>query len=104
MVEMEDTPVVQSLVQSAQPQATTERFALFEKAPVMVTPTGLLTGMKASEVGVQQSFPSVAMVVQETECVMMEATLDPMLEQATLEELNDALASAFAMVSARSGR
>lgn len=33
-----------------------------------------------------------------------ETNLDPFLERATLEELNDALASAFAMVSSRSAR
>ena len=33
---------------------------------------------------------------------LSESTLDPMLESATLDELNDALANAFAMVSSRS--
>ncbi len=39
-----------------------------------------------------------------TETPFINAPLDPMLEKATLEELNDALASAFALVSSRGGR
>lgn len=104
MVVTEDVPVAQSLVQAAQPQAPSERFALFEQAPVMAAPTGLLTAKKASKIVAQQGSSSMATVVQEAECVMTQATLDPFLERATLEELNDALASAFAMVSARSSR
>ena len=103
MVIVEDTAAAQSLVQAVQPTATSERFALFEQAPVPVSPAGLPTGMKATGADMEQS-PSSPVVVQEMECVMTEATLDPFLERATLEELNDALASAFAMVSARSGR
>lgn len=42
--------------------------------------------------------------VNDEETLPAEPSLDPFLERATLEELNDALASAFAMVSSRSNR
>lgn len=48
-----------------------------------------------------QAAPSVAMVEEPSDS-FSEKMLDPTLEQATLEELNQALASAFAMMSARS--
>lgn len=48
-----------------------------------------------------QEAPVVA-VVEESSPSFPGKMLDPLLEQATLEELNQALASAFAMMSARS--
>lgn len=104
MVVTEDVPVARSLAQTAQHQATSERFALFERAPAMVPPTGSLDGRQAGEAVGQVSSLSSPVAIREAESVMVEATLDPFLERATLEELNDALASAFAMVSARSSR
>lgn len=52
----------------------------------------------------QYQAAQVVAIAEEPSDSFSEKMLDPMLEQATLEELNQALASAFAMMSARSER
>lgn len=80
-----------------------ERSPLFEHAPDVVTATGPLTATKTME-PVKEPAAVCAVAALAPEAPLMETSLDPVLERATLEELNDALASAFAMVSARSSR
>ena len=107
MLVTEDAP--RALIAEAAP--TTGRPSLFEDAPRF---PAMSLAPAAPVVQVAQVAPFAPMrpqrvevavaTVEETGFSFPEAALDPMLERATLDELNDALASAFAMVSSRSGQ
>ena len=90
------------------PVAAIERPSIFDNAPRMavVPPAPAIQPERSVQpvVTLSQRAETNVATLEEVAIQFPEATLDPMLEQATLEELNDALASAFAMVSSRSGR
>ena len=83
-------------------RTVTERAAFFEHSPKVSGPD--VGQAVAATADPTFRAPSARSMIRDDESVMGEAALDPVLERATLEELNDALASAFAMVSARSSR
>ena len=99
MTVIEDKP---SAMQ-AMPSPSVDKPSLFDHAPRMApVPAGPASSLAPLPAPVPQRVVEVAVAsVEQTRAPFEEATLDPMLEQATLEELNDALASAFAMVSSR---
>ena len=109
MLVTEDAP--RALIAEAAAVPTAGRPSLFEDAPRF---PAMSLAPAAPVVQVAQVAPFAPMrpqrvevavaPVEETGFSFPEAALDPMLERATLDELNDALASAFAMVSSRSGQ
>lgn len=83
--------------------------SLFEQAPRQpnTRPAPATTVAQSTPCAVtpaQQHAAVAVATMDEIGVPFQETTLDPMLERATLEELNNALASAFAMVSSRSSR
>jgi hypothetical protein len=83
--------------------------SFFDNAPRIPTAqfaslaTAFQATLPASSAPVHPQRSEVAFATAQSVGVRLsESTLDPMFESATLEELNDALANAFAMVSSRS--
>jgi hypothetical protein len=103
------TVVAQAVPRPVMPAPPASMPSFFENAPRIpnVQFASLASALQAS-----LPTPSAPMYPQRSEVAfataqavgvrLSESTLDPMLESATLEELNDALASAFASVSSRS--
>lgn len=80
--------------------------SLFENPPKMpgepgVRPNSPLSSTLPMKRPAVEAADSIA---EDPGALATETALDPVLEQATLEELNDALASAFALVSSRNHR
>jgi hypothetical protein len=96
-----------AVVPAPAPAAAAPSF--FDNAPRIPTAqfaslaTSFQATLPASSAPVHPQRSEVAFATAQSVGVRLsESTLDPMFESATLEELNDALANAFAMVSSRS--
>lgn len=109
MIVSEDTPL--PLLAAEAPPPSLPKPSLFEDAPRIpnapffpaspVSQAAPATASMRAQPMPQAAATAVA-PMDEIGIQFDEPTLDPMLERATLDELNDALASAFAMVSSRS--
>lgn len=88
------------LITEMAPVQLMDRPSLFEHAPRVPT---VPPAPVVRDVTPLQHVETAVATMEAGAVPFPETTLDPMLEQATLEELNDALASAFAMVASRSG-
>ena len=102
MTVTEDMPTTAAMPTAASPPD--HRPSFFEHAPnlVLASAPPNISHAPQSAASRSQVVEMVVATIDEPGMSLAEATLDPLLERATLEELNDALASAFAMVSSRS--